>query len=68
MPSLALVCIHANVLMMICHPSPFRVSGRFISIKGTAGGSGDSTGGGTGGFGTFLFHTIGSGVLIAFGD
>ncbi len=65
MPFLALVCIHASVLMTVCHLSPSGVGGRFMGIMGTMGGSGS---GGTTNFGTFLFHTTGSGILIAFGN
>ena len=66
-PFLALVCIHTNVLMMVCHPSLSGVSGRFIGTKGAAGGSGGGSSGGDGSsgtisFGTFLFCTFGIGV------
>ena len=62
--------------MIVCHSSPSGVSGQFIGTKGTTGGNSDGSGGGdgTGGgsdttnFGTFLFRTTGSGVLIVLGD
>src|SRR6266498_446449 len=63
MPFLALVCIQAIVLMMVCYAFPSGVGGRFI---GTTSGSGK--GSSTTIFGTFLFRTIGKGVLVAFGD
>src|SRR6266540_3713899 len=62
-PSLALACIQAIVLMMVCHPSPSGVGGQFIDATSAIEG-----GGGTTSFGTFLFCTIGNGVLVAFGD
>jgi len=70
-PSLALACIQAIVLMMVCHSSPSRIDGQFISTTGTkdvigSGGSGVTTSFST--LGTFLFHTIGSSVLVAFSD
>ena len=70
MPSLTLVCNHANVLMMVCCPSPSRVSSRFISTRSAAGGSeGGGTGSGTGGgTTTFLFCTFGIRVQVTTGD
>src|SRR6266511_5526299 len=67
-PSLALVCIQAIVLMTVCCAFPSGVSGRFIGITGTMGAIGGGSGNGTTNFGTFLFLTVGSGVLMAFGD
>src|SRR6266511_1271068 len=64
-PSLALVCIQAIVLMMVCCTFPSGVGGRFIGTTGTIGGG---SGNGTTDFGTFLFRTVGNGVLMAFGD
>ena len=52
MPSLALVCIYASVLMTVCHPSPSGIGGQFIGTTNTTGGGG--SGGGSGGC-TFLF-------------
>jgi len=66
MPSLALVCIQAIVLMTVCRPFPSSISGQFISTTGTISIIGD--GGDTTNFGTFLFCTTSSGVLVAFGD
>jgi len=63
-----LACIQAIVLMMICHPSPSGVSGRFMGTTGTISAIGGGGGSSITGFGTFLFWTIGSGVLVAFGD
>ncbi len=57
--------------MIVCHPSLSGVGGRFIGTMSAAdgnGGDGDSSGSGTTSFGTFLFHTTGSGILIAFSD
>ncbi len=51
--------------MMVCHASLSGVSGRFIGITGNSGGS---TGGGGSSFDTFLFCTMGSGILVAFSD
>src|SRR6266542_2111739 len=67
-PSLALVCIQAIILMMVCCAFPSGVGGRFIGTTGTIGAIGGGSGNGTTGFGTFLFLTVGSGVLIAFED
>jgi len=64
-PSLALVCIQAIVLMMVCHVFPSGVSGRFIGTAGTIGGGGTTN---FGTLGTFLFRTIGSDVLVDFSD
>src|SRR6266498_379240 len=64
-PSLAFVCIQAIILMMVCCVFPSGVGGRFIGTTGTIGGG---SGNGTTSFGTFLFRTVGSGVLVAFGD
>src|SRR6266540_2886657 len=64
-PSLALVCIQAIVLMTVCYAFPSGVSGQFIGTIGTGGGSGTTN---FGTLGTFLFRTTGSGVLVAFGD
>src|SRR6266498_2159619 len=66
-PSLALVCIQAIVLMMVCCAFPSGVSGRFIGTTDTMGAIGGG-GSGTTSFGTFLFRTTGNGVLVAFGD
>ena len=51
---------------MVCCAFPSGVSGRFIDTTGTI----DAIGGGSGttNFGTFLFQTTGSGVLVTFGD
>src|SRR6266498_3401854 len=64
-PSLALVCIQAIVLMTVCCAFPSGIGSRFISTTDTIGGSGGSN---TTRFGTFLLHTISNGVLVAFGD
>ena len=72
MPSLALVCNHVNVLIMVCHPFPSGVGSLFIGATSTTssgGGNGGNDGGdGITNFSTFLFRTTGSGVLIAFSD
>src|SRR6266540_2204744 len=62
-PSLALVCIQAIVLIMVCCAFPSGVGGRFIGATGTIGAIGGGDGNGPTGFGTFLFRTIGNGVL-----
>src|SRR6266498_4934367 len=67
-PSLVLVCIQAIVLMMVCRAFPSKDGGRFIDTTGTMGAIEGSSSGNTTGFGTFLFRTTGSGVLVAFGD
>src|SRR6266511_4028192 len=67
-PSLALVCIQAIVLMMVCYAFPSEVGGRFIGTTGTKGAMRDGSGTGTTGFGTFLFRISGISVLVAFGD
>src|SRR6266540_870721 len=67
-PSLALVCIQAIVLMMICYAFPSGVGGRFINTTGTMGTIGGGSGNGTTNFGTFLFCTTSNSVLVAFGD
>src|SRR6266545_4938298 len=67
-PSLALVCIQAIVLMIVCCAFPSGVSGRFIGTTGTMGTIGGGRGNGITSFGTFLFCTIGNGILAAFGD
>src|SRR6266511_591499 len=67
-PSLALVCIQAIVLMMVYCAFPSGVGGRFIGATDTMGAIGGGDGNGTTSFGTFLFRTTGNGVLIAFGD
>src|SRR6266542_6191399 len=64
--SLALVCIQAIVLMMVCCAFPSGISSRFIGTTGTMGAIGGGSGNGTTGFGTFLFHTVGNSVLVAF--
>ncbi len=64
-PFLALICIHANVLMTVYYLSPSGVSGQFMGTMGTMGGDDSS---GITNFGTFLFCTTGSGVLISFND
>ncbi len=51
--------------MTVCHPSPSGVNDQFMNTMDTTSGGGS---GGTTNFGTFLFHTTGSGVLIAFGN
>src|SRR6266498_1284615 len=63
-PSLALVCIQAIVLIMVCRAFPSGVGSRFIATTGTMGAIGGGSGNDTTGFGTFLFQTIGSGVLV----
>jgi len=65
MPSLALVCIQAIVLMMVCHPFPSEVGSRFIDATGTMG---TIDAGSTTIFGTFLFRTTSSDILVAFSD
>src|SRR6266540_6527902 len=67
-PSLALVCIQAIVLMIVCCTFSSGISGRFISTTDTTGAIGGGSGNGTTSFGTFLFRTTGNGILIAFGD
>ena len=68
MPSLALVCIHANVLMTVCHPSLFGISDQFIGITDVTGGSGSNGGSGGGGY-TFLFQfLLSNGILVTIGD
>ena len=64
-PSLALVCIQAIVLMTVCCAFPSGIGSRFIGTTGTIGGG---SGSGTTNFGTFLFRTVGISVLVAFGD
>src|SRR6266540_4101606 len=64
-PSLALACIQAIVLMTVCCTFPSGVGGRFIGTTDTIGGGGGSD---TTRFSTFLLRTIGNGVLVAFGD
>src|SRR6266542_14143 len=54
-PSLALVCIQAIVLMMVCYAFPSGVGSRFISTTGTMDTIGDGNGNGTTSFGTFFF-------------
>ncbi len=54
--------------MMVCCAFPSGVSGQFIGTTGTMGAIGGGSGNGTTSFGTFLFHTTGNGVLVAFGD
>ncbi len=66
MPFLMLVCIQAIVLMMIYHASPSEVGSQFIGATSTTGGNGG--GSDTTIFGTFLFHTTGNSVLVAFGN
>src|SRR6266498_1866579 len=66
--SLALVCIQAVVLMIVCCAFPSGVGGRFIGITGTMGVIGGGSDNDTTSFGTFLFRTTGNGVLIAFGN
>ncbi len=56
------------MLMMVCWAFPSGVSGRFIGTTSTIGGIGGGNGNGTTSLGTFLFRTIGSDVLVAFGD
>jgi len=53
---------------MICRSFPSKVSGQFINTIDTMGTIGDGDGGGTTVFGTFLFRTTSSSVLVAFGD
>src|SRR6266545_4970320 len=67
-PSLALVCIQAIVLMMVCCAFPSEVGDRFIGTTGTMGAIGGGGDNGTTNFGTFFFLTIGSDVLVASGD
>ena len=55
------------MLMMICRASPSGIGGRFIGTTGIIGAIGGD-GGNTTSFGTFLLHTTGSGVLVAFGN
>jgi len=66
MPFLALVCIQANVLMMVCHSSPSEVDSRFIgTINTISSSSGSDTGSG---FGTFLFRTFDIRVQVTSSD
>ena len=51
--------------MIVCYVSPSGVGGRFIVTTGITGGD---NGSGTTNFGTFLFHTVSSGTLVAFGN
>ncbi len=67
MPSLALVCIHASVLMMVCHPSPSGISSRFIGTIGTTGDDSSGSGSSSGGI-TFLFLTLGIGIQMTTSD
>src|SRR6266540_6422897 len=67
-PSLALACIQAIVLMMVCCAFPSGVSGRFIGTTGTMGAIGGGSDNSIISFGTFLFCTTGNDVLAAFGD
>src|SRR6266540_6230121 len=61
-PSLALACIQAIVLMTVCCVFASGVGGRFIGTTGTMGAIGGSNCDPTG-FGTFLFRTVGNSVL-----
>ena len=54
--------------MIVCHASPSEVSGRFIGTTNTIGTIGSGGSNGTTSLDTFLFQTIGSGILVAFGD
>ncbi len=57
--------------MIVCQASPFGDSGRFISTTDTIGAienSGNNSTTNFGILGTFLFRTISSGVLVAFGN
>ena len=54
--------------MIICHPFSSGISGQFIGTIGTIGAISGGGDGGTTTFGTFLFHTTGNGVLVAFGN
>src|SRR6266542_444778 len=66
MLSLTLVCIHASVLITVCHPFPSEISGQFIDTTSTTGSSG---GGSDSGGSTFLLQfLLGNRVLITIGD
>src|SRR6266540_4668436 len=67
-PSLALVCIQAIVLIIVCCVFPSGVSGRFIGTTGTMDAIGSGGGNGTTSFGTFLFRSTGNNILVAFSD
>ena len=54
--------------MMVCYAFPSGVGGRFIGTTSTMGAMGGGSSNGTTSFGTFLFHTTGNSVLVAFGD
>ena len=54
--------------MTVCCAFLSEVGGRFIGTTGTMGAIGGGSDNGTTGFGTFLFRTVGNGVLVAFGD
>ena len=60
-----MVYIHANILIIVCHPSPSGVGSQFIDTKGTTGGSGDDTGSSTT---TFLFRTFNIEIQMTTGD
>ncbi len=67
MSFLALVYAHAKVLMMVCHPFPSGVSGRFIDT--TSDNKGDTTDGDDSDSCTFLFWVLlGNGILVITGD
>ncbi len=68
MPSLALVCIQAIILMMVCRASPSEIGSQFIGTTGTTSTTGRGTTTSVGTLGTFLFRTTGNGVLVVFGD
>src|SRR6266542_3386301 len=67
-PFLALVCIQAIVLMIVCCAFPSGVGGRFIGTTGTMGVIGGGRGNGTTNFGTFLFRTVVNVFLLAYVD
>ncbi len=73
-PSLALVCIYANVLITVCRSSPSGVRGRFIGTTGTTGSGGSNAGGSdssdddTTSCNTFPFRTFDIGVWMTTGD
>ena len=54
--------------MIVCCAFPSEVGSRFIGTTGTMGTIGGGSGSGITNFGTFLFLTVGSDILVAFGD
>ncbi len=61
MPSLALVCAHTKVFIIVWRLFPSGVSGQFIGA--TSGNEGSTTG-----YGTFLFRTFSIDVQMTSGN